>query len=134
VDHTSGVGVVQRAGHLPQFVHNGFGVRPRLVLEPPRQAFSSDELHRHVSSVTLFQNVVDAHDVGVRERCCGARIAQQTIAQKFAFARIIHAEHNGLHGHLAVQQDIFGKVDDAHGTESQLAANRVSAYLLLHDR
>jgi hypothetical protein len=68
----------------------------------------------------------------VRETCRCARVAQQTITQKFAFARIVYAERDSLYGHLPVQQGVFGEVDDSHGAASQFAQYDISAYLPLH--
>jgi hypothetical protein len=132
MDHASGVSIVQRVRHLAQHLEERGHVGQRVGLEPRRQAVAIHVLHDHIGPSALFENVIDADDVGMFEDGRGAGIAQQTVAQKFAFFGIVHPEVHRLNRYLAVQHRVRGEVNHTHGPSSQLAQHGVSAKRLAH--
>ena len=132
MDHASRVGIVQRVRHLAQHMEDGCRFGQRIGLEPRRQAVAFHVLHHHIGASAVFENVIDADDIGMFEHGRGAGIAQQTAAQKLAFFGIVHREVHRLDRYLAVEQRVRGEVNHTHGASSQLAHHRVSAKRLAH--
>src|SRR5450756_3169878 len=89
-------------------------------------------LHHHIGPSAVFENVIDADDVGMFEHGRGAGIAQQTGAQKLALFGIVYPEVHRLNRYLAVQHRVRGEVNHTHGASPQLAHHRVSAERLAH--
>src|SRR5207253_5137862 len=98
-------------------------VRLEVILE----LASFDELHRDVPDAFLLAEVVDRHDVRMRQpsRCLGFAAKAGDDRLGIFAARLIGA--NRLERDAALDQRIVAFVDDAHCATSQLAPDLVLA-------
>ncbi len=116
MDQSGGVGVSQSLGRLPEiFGRLGVG-QGAIVVHDPLQVAPLDVFHHQVVGRPLVVDVVGADNVAVVEGRCGLRLA----VEPFEVRGVVHPvlrEH--LDGHPPLHEDMFGEVDAAHpsGTE-----------------
>ena len=123
VEDAALVGVVNSLGdrdHELRGVLRVGGVRR----ECPAQARTADQLHREITLAVVLSHLVDRHDVGMVEPGDRLGLVLEPPQLRLAGER---ARPDHLQRHEAIETDLAGLVDDAHGAAAQLPANLVVA-------
>jgi hypothetical protein len=125
VDEADGVGGGEALADLAEDADD-LAPAPRRGGEPGVEGGAGDVLHHQKELLAVDVDVVDRHDVGVREAGEPLRFAQQAEAAAVAAGRVgLRVEQ--LEGDRALELGVVGEVDDAHAALSQGALEGVAA-------
>jgi hypothetical protein len=106
------------------------GPRRHAFVAPPPQGRARDQLHREVELAVVLADVVDAHDVGMRERGHRSRLARQPRLLGGVIADLATVAQE-LDREPASELGVLGGEHDAHAAlaehlEQAVAADRVA--------
>ena len=122
VHDAAAVRVRQRPGDLAHHAHR-VGRRQRApCAQPLAERLPLDVAHDEEDEPARLADAVDGDDVRVREAGGGARFAHEAFA-RLGGPRQVGGEH--LDGHVAVELDVAGEVDDPHPAAAELPLKRV---------
>jgi len=123
VDHSAGVGVLQRPGHLGDDGQGFLLVQSPLLAEDLRQRAALDELHGQVVVVAALTHVQGADQVGMVELAGQPGLAHEALHEVAVLGEVPAQD---LEGHLAVHGDLAGQVHRAHPALAELAEQLVA--------
>ncbi len=88
-------------------------------------------LHRDILQRSLGADIVDRHDIWMRQLAGGLSFAVQALFQLFEFSRIIdEVQANGLQRHRAVDRRVDAAIDGPHGAFAEDAGDLIAAEVL----
>ena len=99
--------------------------RPRLLLQPGTERAPFDQLHGHEHTLTVSADVVDMHDVRVRQAGQRLRFSNEPLLSTGAL-RSGRAGLEQLDRHPAVKLRVIGGVHHAHSTLADLVEDDVA--------
>ena len=124
VDNAPAVGVLQRLGDLGcKMQRLPPGKRPTL-LHILLQRQSVDELHNDVVNIVGVIDVINRHNIGVREHGNGLGLRIKPSAEVLVPAKLLLED---FHRHIAVEPMASGPVDHGHAASADLLENFITA-------
>ena len=125
VDDARAVRVGERPGDLAQHARRLAGEQRPARADPLAERRPLDERHDHVDEARRARRrAYDGHDVRMRERGGGLRLAQERLAQLGALGE---RGREDLDRDGPSEPDLAREVDDAHAAAADLAVERVLA-------
>jgi hypothetical protein len=94
------------------------------IAKDASQVLAFHELRREPRTLCVLEDLENGHDVGVREPGCGARLAQEALAELGAPYRIVS---RALEGDEPAEIDVHGAVNDPHAASTDLPQNFIAA-------
>jgi hypothetical protein len=124
VDHALIVRELEAASGLQDVAGGQFHIEGALLLDEGAERLAFDELHAEEVRAAVLANVVDLHDVVVRE--LGRSVGFSGKANEKPRVACQLGLH-GLDGHVAVERDLACEVDGAHASFAEEAQKLVAA-------